>query len=97
MNKIVIQNGRDTHIVVYVSWEKEEVISEAEYKAKLEEETNIAAADDYHFDLWLNEYYTAADIWNMAEEEKKEINSQWLERCREDMKRELCYERRVLI
>lgn len=97
MNKITIQDGRATHIVVYVNWKNEEVISEAEYKAKLEEETKIAAADNYHFSHWLYKKYTVADIWNMSEEEKEEVSAQWLKYCRECMEEELCYERRVLI
>ena len=97
MNKITVQNGRATHVVAYVHWENEEIISEAEYEAKLEEETNIAAADDYHFGEWLDKYYTAINIWNMSEEEKEEVNAQWLKYCRESMEYELGYERRVLI
>lgn len=97
MKKIAIQDGRDTHVVVYVNWEKGEALSEAEYKAELEEETNIAAADGYYFGLWLNEHFTAASIWNMSEEEKEKAKSLWLEHCRAEMEEELCYERRVLI
>ena len=96
MNKITIQDGRASHIVVYVSWENEEVISEAEYEAKLEEETNALAADDYQFGQWLNENYVASEIWNMTEGEKEEVNADWLKYCHEGAKEELCYERRVL-
>ena len=97
MNKITIQDGRATHIVAYVNWSDEEIISEAEYEAKLEEETKIAAADDYQFGQWLNEYYSADEIWNMAEAEKEEVNADWLKYCREGMEEELGFERRVLM
>ena len=64
---------------------------------KLEEEAKIAAADDYQFGQWLNEYYSADEIWNMAEAEKEEVNADWLKYCREGMEEELGFERRVLM
>ena len=97
MNKITIQDGRDTHIVVYVHWDNEEILSEAEYEAKLEEETNAFATDDYEFGQWLNDHFTSDYIWHMGEGEKEEINADWLKHCREEMEDELGYERRVLI
>ena len=97
MNKITVQDGRASHIVVYVHWDNEEIISEAEYEAKLEEETKIAAADTYQFSQWLHENYTADDIWDMNEAEKEEVKADWLKHCRNDMEYELGYERRVLI
>lgn len=97
MNKITIQDGKATHVVAYVSWEKEEIISEAEYKAKLEEQTNIYAADHYVFGQWLNEYYNANEIWDMNETEKEKVKADWLRYCRDDAEYELSYERRVLV
>lgn len=97
MDKITIQDGRASHVVAYVNWENEEIISEAEYEAKLEEETNIAAADMYDFGQWLYENYTAPEIWDMNEEDKEEVKAQWLKHCRDGMEYELGYERRVLI
>ena len=97
MDKTIIQDGRATHIVVYVNWDDEEILSEAEYQAKLEDETNIAAADDYQFGEWLNEHYTADEIWDMNEGEREEIKADWLKHCRAAMEYELGYERRVLI
>lgn len=83
--------------VIYVNWEDKEILNEAKYKAKLEEKTCGFADDNYYFDLWLSEHYTAYDIWNMSKEEKEKINSQWIEACRNDAEKELCYERRVLL
>lgn len=97
MNKITIQDGRATHFVVYVNWDNEEIISEAEYEAKLEEEANALADDIYQFREWLNEHYTADYIWDMNEAEKEEVKADWLKYCREGAKEELGYERRVLI
>ena len=97
MNKITVQDSRATHIVVYVNWGDEEIISETEYKAKLEEETNGFAADEYQFGQWLNEHYTIGEIWDMNEAEKEEVNADWLKYCREGAEEELGYERRVLI
>lgn len=97
MNKITIQDGRDTHIVVYVNWNDAEIISEAEYEAKLEDETNGFAADEYQFAQWLNEHYSADEIWDMNDGEKEEVKADWLKYCREGMEEELGYERRVLI
>ena len=97
MKRITIQDGSASHVVVYVNWGDEEILSEAEYEIKLEEKTKIAAADDYCFGGWLDNHYSAADIWNMSEEEKEEVKADWLKSCREDMEDELGYERRVLI
>lgn len=83
--------------VIYVNWEDKEILNEAEYKVKLKEKTCDFVADDYYFDLWLNEHYTAIEIWNMSKEEKEEINSQWIKACHNDAEKELCYERRVLL
>lgn len=97
MSEFIIQDGRDTHIVVYVNWGDEEIISEAEYEAKVEEEANGFAADDYQFGQWLNEHYNADEIWDMTEAEKEEVKADWLKYCREGAEDELSYERRVLI
>ena len=97
MDKITVKDGRASHVVVYVNWNDEEILSEAEYQIKLEEETKISAADDYQFSQWLNEHYSADEIWNMTGEEKDEVSARWLEYCRGGMEEELGYERRVLI
>jgi selenophosphate synthetase-related protein len=84
-------------VVIYVHWDNEEILKEAEYEAKLEDEANALAADDYEFGQWLNEYYSANYIWDMSEEEKEKIKADWLEHCRNNMGYELGYERRVLM
>ena len=96
MDKILF-NPSAAEVVIYVNWADEEIISEAEYQAKLEEETKISAADDYQFGQWLSEHYNADEVWNMTAEEKDEVSALWLKYCREGMEDELGYERRVLI
>lgn len=84
-------------VVVYVNWGDEEIISEAEYKAKVEEEANAYADDEYQFGQWLNEHYNADEIWHMNDGEKEEVKVDWLKSCRESVEDELSYERRVLM
>lgn len=97
MNKIIIPDAPANQVVIYVNWNDEDIISEAEYEAKLEEEANISAADTYQFGQWLHEHYNADEIWDMSDGEKEEVKADWLKYCRECMEEELGYERRVLI
>ena len=73
-------------VTVYVNWHEEEVISEKEYKEKIEKSANEYVESHADFADWLNDQYCADDIWEMPEsdrnavkEESREASHTWAE------------------
>ena len=70
-------------VKVYVNWYNREVINEKEFEKKVEETTQDYKEDKCFFDEWLNDHYSANEVWNLNEEERKEVQKDFLIRCEE--------------
>lgn len=73
--------GNSGMAVLYVNWEKKDIISEREYKEKIEESDENK---DEEFFNWLNLRYSAEDIFQMDEEDRKDVTDTFLTKCRKD-------------
>ena len=83
---------RENMAVLYVDWQKKDIISEREYDEMIEEleDTN----DDEFFD-WLNSHYSIADVFGMNKEDKKDVSNKFIAECRKDAKEECSRYQRV--
>lgn len=70
-------------VKVYINWYSREVINEKNFKEKVEESTRDYKEDECFFNEWLNEHYSANEIWKLDEERRKEVRSDFLVKCEE--------------
>lgn len=68
-------------VIVYVNWHEEGVISEKEYKEKIEKSANEYAKSFGDFSDWLNDQYHADDIWGMSENDRNAVKEEYREAC----------------
>lgn len=68
-------------VIVYVNWHEEEVISEKEYKEKIEKSANEYVESHADFADWLAEHYNSDAIWFMEEAEKEIVREEYREAC----------------
>ena len=73
-------------VVLYVDWNNKEILNEHEYNEMAQKLEYVS--DDEFFD-WLNERYSASDVFKMDEDDRKDIDNQFLAECRKDI-REKC-------
>lgn len=74
---------KEKMVVLYVDWEKKDIISEGEYKEMVEE---LEDTNGEEFFCWLNLRYSAGFIFQMSEEGKKDVKNKFLAECRKDAK-----------
>lgn len=79
-------------VKVYVNWYSREVINEKEFKKKVEESTEDYKGDEYFFAEWLDAHYSAVEIWNLNEEQRKEVRSNFLIECEKLGLKDICNE-----
>ena len=70
-------------VKIYVNWFDREVINEKEFEEKVEKITKVYKEDEDFFDVWLNEHYSADEVWKLDEEKRKEVRSDFLIKCEE--------------
>lgn len=70
-------------IKVYVDWDQQTVISEAEYKEKIQRETErlITTTKKEYFYDWLEDNYTVQAVWEMTEEVRAAVQELWRREC----------------
>ena len=68
-------------IKIYVDWDENDIINEAEYEKIIEEDAKEMASDNYELNEWLNENYQASDIFNWSDAERKKAKKLWEEYC----------------
>ena len=73
-------------VVLYVDWNNKEILNEHEYNEMAQKLEYVS--DDEFFD-WLNERYSASDVFKMDEDDRKDIDNQFLAEFRKDI-REKC-------
>lgn len=70
-------------VKIYVHWYDRETINEKDFEKKIEEATKDYKEDKCFFAEWLDEHYSANEIWGFNEEQRKEVRSDFLIRCEE--------------
>lgn len=74
-------NGESGMVVLYVDWSNEEIYSAREYNEMVKE---LEDTNDEEFFDWLNLHYSAAYIFKMDEEDRKDVYNKFLAECRKD-------------
>lgn len=70
-------------ITVYADFNNEEVITEKEYLKRLNEAVAEMAEDTALFYEWLEDTYSASEIWRATPEKHEEIIKEWKNHCQE--------------
>ena len=84
-------NNKKNTIVLYVDWEKKEILNEHEYN-EMTQKLEYSNDDDF-FD-WLNERYSASDIFKMDEDDRKDVANEFLAEHKKRAKEKCdCYEK----
>lgn len=80
-------------IKIYVDYENQEVLTEEQHKKALSERAKSYSANNENFEDWLNDRYSAFEIFKMKSHELDKIVERWEGVCEadaeEDMGREL--------
>lgn len=80
-------------IKIYVDYENQEVLTEEDYEEALIEREKSYEDDEEGFEDWLNDRYTAHEIFRMKPHELDRVLERWGEVCKtdaeEDINREL--------
>ena len=66
-------------VTVYANWGEEKIISEKEYKEKIEKSAKQYAASYADFADWLNNNYHPDDIWKMSENDRNTVKEEYRE------------------
>lgn len=70
-------------VKVYVNRYSREIVNEKDFKKKIEEATKEYKEDKSFFGEWIDINYSAEEIWNLNEEQRKEVHNEFLARCEE--------------
>ena len=80
-------------LVVYVNWNEQEILHADEYYRILQDKALEKADDEWGFESWLNENYSASEIWDMTDEQMEEVRTKWVSHCEGEADDDLGYER----
>lgn len=53
---------------VYINWENQEVVTEMQLETVIEEEIEKLESNKDDFAFWLNNHFSAYEIWNMNDD-----------------------------
>ena len=70
-------------VKVFIDWDAHEVISEAEHKEKIRQETEKMMANEEYFHEWLEDNYTPQAIWELTEAGRIEVQGLWERECKD--------------
>lgn len=79
-------------IKIYVDYENPEVLTEARYKEVLAERAKSYKSDDRAFEDWINDRYTALEIFKMKSDELDKVVERWEGVCEADAEEDLSRE-----
>ena len=76
-------NNKENTVILYVDWEKKDILNEHEYNEMLRK---LEYTNDKEFSNWLSLHYSAAYIFRMDEEDKKDVANKFLAEREKDVK-----------
>ena len=76
-------------IKIYVGYENQEVLTEKQYKEALAERAKSYKADESAFEDWLNDRYSAHEIFKMKSHELDRIIERWEGVCEADAEEDM--------
>ena len=69
-------------MIIYINWKDEDVVTEKQLENLIEEETERLESDKDVFASWLNNHYSAYEIWSMNDDNlQNEILNNWHKYC----------------
>lgn len=71
-------------IKIYVDYENQEVLTEEQHKKALAERVKSYSANNENFEDWLNDRYTAHEIFKMKSHELDKVVERWEGVCEAD-------------
>ena len=80
-------------LVLYVNWNEQEILRADEYYTILKDKAQEIASDEWAFEGWLNENYSACEVWDMTDEQMEEVRAKWVSHCESEADDDLGYER----
>ena len=79
-------------INVFINFEEHKVLTEAEFEELKTERAKDYAEGHGAFSDWLNDNYSAFEIFNMKSHELEQVAERWKGVCREDADEDLNFE-----
>lgn len=76
-------------INIYVDWSKSIIYTEKELPELIENEADERMEDEEEFSDWLQQEYSAKEIFDLTNEEKEECLAKYKDYCREKIKDEI--------
>lgn len=79
-------------IKIYVDYENQEVLTEESYKKVLAERAKSYMANNENFEDWLNDRYSAFEIFKMKSHELDKVVERWEGVCETDAEEDMGFE-----
>ena len=76
-------------VKLYVNWSESKILTPKQFEEKLAKETKERMADEDAFLNYLKQYFTCLELFEMDEEEQKNVQQDFQEHCEEVVYREL--------
>lgn len=69
-------------MIIYINWKDEDVVTEKQLENLIEEETDRLESNTDDFAFWLNNHYSAYEIWSMNDDNlQDDILNDWHKCC----------------
>lgn len=79
-------------IKIYVDYENQEVLTEENYKKALAERAKSYTANNENFEDWLNDRYSAFEIFKMKSHDLEKVMERWEGVCEADAEEDMSIE-----
>ena len=76
-------------IKIYVDYENKNVLTEEDYKEVLNERAKSYKSDNEAFEDWLNDRYSASEIFKMKSHDLDKVIERWEGVCEEDAEEDM--------
>ena len=73
-------------VTIYIDWDEENVYTQRDIEEMIAEDASETASDKGSFSDWLEECFSAREIFNFTPEQKEQVFDKWHEECQKRAK-----------
>jgi hypothetical protein len=68
-------------MIIFVNWQQQRILTEKEMVKEIQEKAKHTFEDEGEFSEWLNDNFSASEVFLFDDEERLKIANQWKEEC----------------
>ena len=73
-------------VAIYIDWDEEKVYTQRDFEEMIAEDVSETMSNKDNFSDWLEECFSAREIFNFTPEQKKQVFDKWREECQKRAK-----------